>query len=60
MRTKHSDLTTAPLGQKEPANLRRYSPPVEADYRDEERADPRSDEQWFLDEQCPSESYFGR
>lgn len=22
--------------------------------------DPRSDEQYFLEEQCPSESYFGR
>ena len=57
---KYRDLTTAQLDQNEPRNLRRYAPPVEADCRDEEPAEPRSDEQWFLDEQCPSESYFGR
>jgi hypothetical protein len=58
---KYRDLTTAPLGQNEPRNLRRYAPhPLAADPREEPRYEPRSDERFFLDEQCPSESYFGR
>lgn len=40
--------------------IRHYAPEPAEDFREEEPAAPRSDEQFFLDEQCPSDRHFGR
>lgn len=40
---------------------RNYAPHPAADEpREEESAEPRDGEQFFLDEQCPSDRHFGR
>lgn len=40
---------------------RHYAPhPAVDEPRDEASAEPRSDEQFFLDEMCPSDRHFGR
>lgn len=42
----------------QPRPIRHYAPPPEVDYREEEPAEPRSAEQFFLEEQCPSDRAF--
>jgi hypothetical protein len=56
--SKPNDRET--LEREQAPNLRRYAPHPLADEPREEPRYERSDEQWFLDEQCPSERYFGR